>query len=366
MAASTLLPAMSRTLCIVGAGPAGLAAAHGLRDVDVCVVVVEKSRGLGGRAATRWRDVPDGRGATERWRYDHGAQVLTLAGPGGDALRDVLGDALVRVGPVWPFGDDGTAHPDDARDENRWTVHDGINAVGRAFASATPGIDLRTQTTATAIKRDGDGWIVETDGETIRADAVLVTAPSLQAATLVPPGPLADALAAVPYRSQWSVVLGWRETVARPESYALVHTGDSAFPVAWLAVESDKPGRAPAGATLLVAQMSAAWTTEHYDDAKGAVAEAALPHVERLVGAALASPTLRFPPPLFRDVQRWRYSLPDAALDAGIRAETEADGLFVAGDGCVGQGRVHRAVADGQAVAARIAAFVSERDGGRR
>lgn len=349
---------MTPTLCIVGAGPAGLAAAHALRGSDVRVVVVEKSRGLGGRAATRWRDVPNGRGGKDRWRYDHGAQVLTLEGPGGDTLREVLGDALVHVGPVWPFDSEGTTHPDEARDDARWTVADGISRVGRAFADATPGLDVRTQTAATAVRRDGSGWVVETSGAPVRAEAVLVTAPAPQAAALVPAGPLAEALAAVTYRSQWSVVLGWREAVARPRPYALVHAGGGTHPVAWLAVESDKPGRTPAGATLLVAQMSPDWTAVHHDDAQDTVADAALLHVAPLVGAVLPTPSLT-------DAQRWRYSLPDGAIDADARAAAETDGLFVAGDGSVGQGRVHRAVADGQASAARIAAFVRAREGRR-
>ena len=360
MAAAAPLVSMTSTLCIVGAGPAGLAAAHALRDTDVCVTVVEKSRGLGGRAATRWRDVPNGTGGVDRWRYDHGAQVLTLDSTGGQILRRVLGDALVRVGRVWPFDSSGTVLSNAARDEPRWAVGGGMTALGHALADATPGLELRQSTRATRVRRDGVRWVVETDSEAIAADAVLVTAPAPQASALVSDTPaLAAALAAVPYRSQWSVVLGWPNTVARPEPYALVHTGNGEHAIAWLAVESDKPGRAPAGTTLFVAQMSAPWTDAHYDDAKETVAEAALWHVERLVG-------VRLPTPRFTDAQRWRYSLPDAALDADVRHAAEADGLFVAGDGCVGQGRVHRAVADGADAAARLAAFLSSPASRRR
>ncbi|MGB3543788.1 NAD(P)-binding protein, partial [Rubrivirga sp.] len=87
-------------LAIIGAGPAGLAAAHALGSDSgsrpgpaLEVVVFEKSRGVSGRAATRWRDAADLEGEPFRWRYDHGAQY---ASPEPDSsssrlLRDVLG-----------------------------------------------------------------------------------------------------------------------------------------------------------------------------------------------------------------------------------------------------------------------------------
>ena len=346
---------MPRTLCIVGAGPAGLAAAHALRATDVRVVVVEKSRGRGGRAATRWRDVPSARGGTERWRYDHGAQVLTLDARAAALARDTLdATGLVQIdGPVWPFDSDGTLHPDRARDEARWTYADGLSALGHRLVDATPGLDLRLSTRVNAVVRDGAAWRVETDAGPVVADAVLVTAPAPQASTLVQDAApsLAAALAAVPYRSQFSVVWAFDQPVPRRDAYALVHTGDGAHPVAWLAVESDKPGRAPSGGTILIAQMSDAWTAAHYEADRDAVVAAAVPHVEGLVGGAL-------PAPLFTDTQRWRYSLPDAALDAHARAAAEADGLFVAGDGIIGRGRIHLALHDGADAAERAAGWL--------
>ncbi|MEY4299451.1 MAG: hypothetical protein RIR25_687, partial [Verrucomicrobiota bacterium] len=53
---------------VLGAGIAGLAAAGVLRGAGREVLMLEKSRGLGGRAATRrWDNLP----------VDHGAQFFT-------------------------------------------------------------------------------------------------------------------------------------------------------------------------------------------------------------------------------------------------------------------------------------------------
>ena len=116
--------------------------------------------------------------------------------------------------------------------------------------------------------------------------------------------------------------------------------------MAWLAVESDKPGRAPDGATILMAQMSERWTRAHYDDAKADVVAAAAESVASLWGP--------LPDPLWTDTQRWRYSLPNAAADAAALAEAADHGLLFAGDYTAGKGRVHLALEEGLAAADRL------------
>ena len=268
-------------------------------------------------------------------------------------------------GAVWPFDDDGTLRPDRARaqDGPRWTTPDGIAELGRQLAAQTPDLDLRLQTRVTAAARGTDSWALTLEeGPALRADAVLLTAPGPQAAALVrsgaPQAPsltaLADALDAVPYRSQFALAWGFDAVLDRPaDVYALVNAAEhgaagGGHDVAWLAVESDKPGRAPAGCTLLLAQMSPAWTEAHYDDPPDALHAAARAPVTSLWG--------ELPAPLWTGRQRWRYALPDAALDAEARAAAEPLGLFVAGDLTAGKGRVHLALGEGLAVAECIAA----------
>ncbi|WP_412069345.1 NAD(P)/FAD-dependent oxidoreductase [Rubrivirga sp. IMCC43871] len=340
-------------LAIIGAGPAGLAAAHALGDA-VSVTVFEKSRGVSGRASTRWRNAPDPNCSDARWRYDHGAQYLSPE-PGStaaDLIRSVAGDALTPIeGEVWPFGADGVIRPAQARPGGtRWTFPDGIADLGRRLRDATPDLDLRLQTRVSALDRDGDGWVLAgDDGPLGTFDAVLMTAPAPQTAELLRTGAAADlasALAGATYRSQFTVVWAFHEPVSRPaDVYALVNAGGG-HDVAWVAVESDKPGRAPEGGALLLAQMSDAWTQAHYDDARDDLVTAA-----RAAISDLWSP---LPEPAWADTQRWRYSLPDGAADTDRLAAAAARGLFFAGDWTAGQGRVHLALEEGLAAADRI------------
>ncbi len=350
------------SVAIVGAGAAGLAAAYAL---DIPVTVFEKSRGAGGRAATRWRDVAGPNGMLDRWRYDHGAQYVSPepGSPSARLIREVMGEAVVEVGgAVWPFDDDGTLRPDRAREPGlRWTFRDGVAEIGRQLRDATPGLDLRHQRVV-RLAAGADGWTVETDGGERHGPfgSVLLTPPAPQTARVLRDsdlGPaaaaaLADALGGAGYRSQFTVVWGFRDAVERPaDVYALVnateHGGDGGgHDVAWLAVESDKPGRAPQGDTILLAQMSEAWTEAHYDDAQADVVAAATGAVRSLWGP--------LPAPLWTDAQRWRYSLPNAAAEPAALADASEHGLFFAGDYTAGKGRVHLALEEGLAAADRI------------
>ena len=364
---------MPRSLAVVGAGPAGLAAAHALHGSGFAVTVFEKSRGVSGRAATRWRDAPapepapaEAGGKTTRWRFDHGAQYLS-PDPGSRVARLVrgLGGVVDVEGAVWPFDDDGTLRPDRAKSDPgpHWTFRDGVADLGRRLRDATPGLDLRQRARVARLERTGAGWAVETeDGPAGTLDAVLLTPPAPQTADLLRQSSLggadADALAralgGADYRPQFTVVWGFHERLDRPgDFYALVnadeHGGQGGHDVAWLAFESDKPNRAPDGAETVMAQMSAAWTKAHYDDAKPDVVASAAEAVADLLGP--------LPEPAWTDTQRWRYSLPNGAADTDVLEAAAEHGLFFAGDYTAGKGRVHLALEEGLAVAERVRAW---------
>ena len=365
---------MPTTLAVVGAGPAGLAAAHALRESGLAVTVFEKSRGVSGRAATRWRDAPgpepapaEAGGEPFRWRFDHGAQYIS---PDPDSrvarlVRD-LGGVVEVEGAVWPFDDDGTLRPDRAKDDPgpHWTFRDGVADLGRRLRDATPGLDLRQPTRVTRLERDGAGWAVHAeDGAAGTFDAVLLTPPAPQTAGLLRESDLsgadADALTgaldSADYRPQFTVVWGFQTRLDRPgEFYALVNADEHGGPdgghdVAWLAFESDKPNRAPDGAEIVMAQMSAAWTTAHYDDAKPDIVGGAAGAVRDLLGP--------LPEPAWTDTQRWRYSLPNGRADTDALEAASEHGLFFAGDYTAGKGRVHLALEEGLAAAERVRAW---------
>ena len=76
---------MIHDVLILGAGLSGLKAARDLHAADRSVLVLDKGRGVSGRASTRrWDDVP----------VDHGAQFFTAR---SEAFRAQVADWIARV-----------------------------------------------------------------------------------------------------------------------------------------------------------------------------------------------------------------------------------------------------------------------------
>lgn len=278
-------------IVVIGAGISGLACARRLRAAGREVVVVEKSRGPGGRLSTR-RDGED--------RYDHGAPDV-----GADPAPFARYRGRLAPGP-----------------EGRLVPVPRTSALPRAMAA---GLDLRAATRAVAVR---GGAVILEDGAILRARAVVVTAPAPQAAELLAEGSpaLAARAAAVAYDPCWSVMARWDVPLPLPD--ALGPTG----PLARAARESARPGRAPGERWVL--QASAAWSAAHLEDDPAGV-------------AAVLAWALHPAPPAALDAHRWRYATVRTPL--GVPFLRDGD-VFAAGDWCAGP-RVVDALRSGEAAA---------------
>jgi predicted NAD/FAD-dependent oxidoreductase len=340
---------VTRRLCVVGAGAAGAGAAYALRDADVETTVLEKSRGVCGRAATRRRN---------GCRYDHGANYVKDADRRTTGLLRELGaDGLVDVGaPVWTFDADGEISEgrDDAAPKWTWTA--GMTQLAkRLFAESDATVERATRVAAID-HVDGTWTVVDADGEAHGPfDGVLLTPPAPQTAALLAETgwnddaltAIREAVGAVPYRTIRTIVCHYPFELDRPW-YALVNV-DKAHPIGWLSREECKPGHVPDGESLLIVQMSPDWSTERYDDPLAAVAD------EVADGVATLLSDDRLATPDWVDDQGWRYALPDDGAARDVLARGEGDGLFFAGDWVVGEGRVHAALWNGIETGERIA-----------
>ena len=336
---------MTRSLCVVGAGAAGVAAAYALRDAPVDVTILEKSRGVCGRAATRRRD---GR------RYDHGASHLPVADERVGRLVDALGtDGLVEIdAPVWTVDGAGAVHETDVDPVRRVAWASGMTQLAKRAVDAA-GATVERETRVTALDRDERGWRLADDGGGGHGpfDVLLLTPPAPQTASLLAATGwsserairLREAVGSVEYDGARSVILGYDRPLDR-EWFGL-HAATDDQPLRWVGRESAKAGHVPEDEEILVVQMGDAWARDHEGDD---VAD----RVAARVADLLDEPWLA--DPAWTDDQRWRYARPvspppAAALDAG-----EADGLYLAGDWVVGEGRVDAALRSGLDVAARI------------
>lgn len=346
-------------LCIVGAGAAGAGAADALRETDHDVTLLEKSRGVGGRAATRRRN---------GCRYDHGANYVNPDDDGrtADLLRELGTEGLTEVaGPVWTFDADGAVEPGDAPDADKWTWEAGITQLAKRLLARTDA-EVRKTTRVASLREDDTGMWTVTDtegGDHGPFDAVLLTPPAPQTAELLgattadslSDGTLRaarEAVANVPYRTIRTLILHYDEPLERPY-YALVDTSKE-HPIGWVSREECKPGHVPDGESLLVVQMSPEWSTAHYDEPLEDAAAIAADHV----AALLDDDRLRNPD--WVDDQGWRYALPDAAVDGEPLSSLADAGLHVAGDWVAGEARVHAALWNGIETGERLAKLAAE------
>lgn len=323
---------------VVGAGVAGLTAAGALRERGLSVLVLEKSRGLGGRAATRRRG---------DLRIDHGAQFFTARDPRFQARVDAwlaTGDVVVwtRGVPVWRPDAGWTEPGPDAHP--RYAPPAGMSALGRLLGA---GVEVRREAPVARVTRIPPRWhLTLADGSTVAARAALLTAPAPQARTLLADAQVAPAaaetLAALEFEPCFAVLAGY-DDVAPPPWPAVRVEGHP--DLAWVANDGSRRGPGGgAGPTVLVLHATPTFTRTHMDAPHDDVAQALLGAATELVPWADR--------PAWRDVHRWRYARPVTSRPEPYLMA--APGLLVAGD-AFGSDRIEGAFLSGLAAAGALA-----------
>lgn len=313
-------------VAVVGAGLAGLAAARELHDSGHQVVVFEKSKGVGGRLATR-RIGP--------YTFDTGATSLTPRGRGLEEVVSAMPEAAIhRIERPIHVHEAGRTAPGDAFKNAiaRYACPLGITQVAKHLSR---GLEVRLEHRVEKVVAHDGG--ADVDGEAY--EGVIVTAPAPQALELVGNG--RRPLGFVRYRSCLSVLLGYEQPL-EPSYFALIDPTLQGV-VTWISLEHLKTqGRAPEGHSALVVQLSARvsqWWWEHEDEA---VVRDTLPEVVRLFGRAFAEPAVA-------QVKRWRYSQPESTIAFEV-ANRPGSRVLVAGDALVG-GRAELAYESGLSAA---------------
>ncbi len=156
-------PAMPR-IAIIGAGMAGMACAQALHKRGCSPVLLEKSRGVGGRLATRR--------TAEGEQFDHGAQYITAQEPAFQQMLQTL--ERHSSAAAWAPLDPARSTPPP----QRWMVGTpGMSALLKPLAAT---LQLHTRTTVTAIDWSAEGWQLHTDTQATVGpfDAVVCTAPA--------------------------------------------------------------------------------------------------------------------------------------------------------------------------------------------
>lgn len=294
------------TVAVIGAGLAGLTAARALADAGRRVVVFEKSRGLGGRLATRR--------TSEGWWFNHGAPALTTLDPPWRAAPAFL-DFLARAEAAGHAARDGDGHI-------------GRPGASGVVAGLAEGLDIRFGVEVEPLARAGGGW--RAGGA--RCAAVVCTAPAPQTARLCAAVPTVRAAAeAARMAPVWTLMAAWRGT---PPPLRL------AAPFFSVSVDQTSGGR-----------EGARWVAHAGTDWSAANLERDRDETARILAAELAAACGADPADLaFAQAHRWRFGLVAQPVGAPCVA---AEGVVAAGDWLLGP-RAADAHASGLAAAAAL------------
>lgn len=314
-------------IAILGAGVAGASAARCLVDAGHRVVVHDKGRQPGGRAATRARAGD---------HFDHGAQYFTAR----DRLFVQQVESWAQAGVVaewWPrlvaiAADGGRSTPSP---ERRWV---GVPGMNRLAASLLDGIDVRRGSRVIAAELRDQRWsLALADGSVDGPfEALLCTLPAPQAVQLFPQGPLARLAGEVVFAPCWALMLEFSDSLETGFDAAFVNRG----PLSWIARDSSKPGRPRAERWVVHAGPD--FSRAHMEGAAEAVAIELTKAFFDAVGSAPTAPSRSA-------AHRWRFALAQPPLQRRALADARMR-LVIGGDWCNGS-RIEGAWLSGQAMA---------------
>lgn len=347
--------AQRRRVAVIGVGMAGALCARLLVNAGHDVRLFDKSRGVGGRMATRRVEWTSDDGLQQRARLDHGAPFFGAQSP--DFMRFVEGANRAGLLSHWvPRDAPGSIEPPDAT--TLWVPTPDMPALCRALLVDVP---VHTGSTIDGLSREGTGWSLQSAGATVDEGfgVVIVAIPPRQAAPLVAPYRLdwSERAHALRMSPCWALMGITDETTAEP-SWDIARPSSGALA---LIVRNDaKPARerVPRIAQWVV-HATSAWSEAHL--------ESPAIEVQAALQAALAD--WMGAPRSWRHavVHRWRYANANrpayaSLAAAGADAADQGDhcwwdaplGLGLCGD-ALGGGGVEGAWCSARALTALVA-----------
>jgi predicted NAD/FAD-dependent oxidoreductase len=299
----------------------GLVAANDLVAAGHEVTVFDKGRAVGGRMASKRFG-----GA----RFDHGAQHFSVR---GEAFAEFVRESsFVGVVGVWYEGKSLTT------DNGLEPRHRGVPAMRSICEHLAQGLDVRT---SASVKTVGIGEVLLSSGESIAADAVIVTAPIPQALDLIEtdlvPTPVRSMLAGIEYEPCIAVMAVLDQDPGLREGHLVPPDG----PIAWIADNHDKGVSEIPAVTI---HSTPSYARDNLEADAPVWLEDLLGEFERLTGTPVVTAT----------AHRWRYSMPTNPL--GIGCLDLGNGIWLAGEAFSGA-RIEGAFTSGKAVAAALAAL---------
>jgi renalase len=334
---------MDCEVMIVGAGLCGLHAAARLKAAGRSVLVLEKSRGLGGRAATRrWNNLP----------VDHGAQFFTAKNPA--FAEQVKRWEKAGTCHEWTRGfhrfAEGKLH-DPAEDSHpRYACRAGMSSLGRALGEPLGDIIHREAKLIRLGVVNGLWQATLEDGRLVHARSLLLTPPPPQSGALLADSAPEVSAEIAQHRSLPCLAVGARFSRAELPWQGIQAPDDALL--TWIGHDTSKRPELHPDCTILMLHASPDFSTANASAPEAEVTAALLRLASEMTSRDWMVPTGVF-------LQRWRYALPaPGGAPRGPAVYSTPAPLVVAGDWCAG-GRIEGAWLTGRDAADQLLGLLS-------
>ena len=336
-------------VAVIGAGIAGLFAARTLSDHGLAVTVFEKSRGVGGRMASRRTD--------EGTSFDHGAQYFTVR----DARFKRYVDSWIQQGLVEQWAGTGCENKNrvvvlrnghvesESSSVDRYVAVPYMNSVCKHLAFD---LDIQRQTRVEKVLSvDHKLELVDDQSSSLGPfDRVVVSAPAGQTAEILSEFPaLAEPISKINMKRCWAAMIAFERALTDAWTGAFIH--DSFL--TWAARNNTKPQRDQSTEHLIL-HADHNWTDDRWENDPTEMANQMLDEFWRISGISPQAPT-------HVAGHRWGFALADNAANHGCYFDGQYR-IAACGDWANGS-RVEGAFLSGMAAAGRILGTLSAKTG---
>lgn len=335
-----------RRLAVIGAGLAGLACARAAQNAGLRVVVFEKSRGLGGRLATR-RPF----GQDDAFGVDHGAPYAEPSQRYPDAASRL---AALGAQLRWSADVVGAEEVEGAV-VGEPGMSDLVRGLADGLARDEAPLLVQRETEIVALAAGDEDWLLRDarGGSHGPFHAVAVAAPAPQSRALLG-GACPERETDAAFHPVLAIMAAFDPAPSETSRAAVLI--DPEPPLARVYRMGGRQGRAMGGREAWVGHASIEWSSYHLEQEKNVVAKALLPALAKAIGLEPGTA------PVYLAGHRWRYGVASRPVGRAYWLSDPGDpvpGLL----GCCGDWRLGPKAGDalasgerlGQAIAARLA-----------
>lgn len=331
-------------IAVIGAGVAGLTCAQQLHQAGYRVVVIEKSRGMGGRLATR---------RLQGTHADHGVCYLK---PKDDRFKALITTLLDRsilqpwTDTIYELDAEGQLiAPPEANRGSRYASPTGISTIAKFLST---GLAIHLNQRVEAIRPIHQGWElqVELDGTRsgITAAAIISAIPAPQAVALLESIPEGEEVLTRLRSIQFSACISAIAVYSPQDLSAIPWKGVTSIhdpEIGWVGLDSSKQNSP--SQPVVVVQSTAAFANRHLETTDlHPIGQALLNRAAQFLEPWLATSEVL-------QVHRWRYAFPINPLTEPFLSANTTSPLLFTGDWCGGN-RVESAFLAGSSTAKQI------------